>query len=507
MIDPRTPVIAGVGQVNQTVDIADLSAVRSPVGLLVDAARLADAESRGLLSRCDTIAVVQIGSWRYANPARIVARELGLEPKSHIMSSIGGNSSQLLANEMAAAIQRGERDVVLIGGGESLQAKRKARKAGIDLQFEISDDESCNEIYGMDKPGTSETENAHGAFAPTQVYPLFETALRASAGRSVEEHQQFIGDLWAHFSAVASQNPHAWSRQAHSAKEIYEATPNNRIVTFPYTKLMNSNIDVDQGAAILLSSYGTARAAGIPDEQLVFLHAGADAHDHWYFSSRDSLSESVAIGVVVRSALSAASIGLDDIARFDLYSCFPAAVQLAMKSIGLAGLKAGDTRPLTVTGGLSFGGGPLNNYSTHGIAQMTEVLRADPGSFGLTTALGWYATKHSCGIWSTTPPKNGFTRVPESETQALVDATPMRNALIEYSGKATVEATAVPFTREGEPRLGIVIALTDAGERVLANVHEPDALKSMCTDGWENRVVDVVNHGGVAATNRIGELA
>ena len=271
--------MVGVGQVNQR-DVAPSDA-RSPVGLFVDAARIAGGESHGLLPRCDTVAVVMIGSWGYPDPGALAATELGIEPRSTVLSSVGGNSPQLLVNEMAAAIARGERDVVLIGGGEVLQTRRRARKLGIDLEFEPPTAAPCATVIGVDRAGTNDTENAHGAYAPTQVYPLFETALRAAAGRSIDAHQRHIGELWASFSRAAAENPHAWSRQALTPNDIFDVTPDNRLVNFPYTKRMNSNIDVDQGAAVLLASYETARAAGVPDDQLVFLHAGADAHDHW----------------------------------------------------------------------------------------------------------------------------------------------------------------------------------------------------------------------------------
>jgi acetyl-CoA C-acetyltransferase len=494
--------VVGVGQVNQR-DVAPSDA-RSPVGLFVDAARIAGAESRGLLGRCDTVAVVMIGSWGYPDPAALAAAELGIQPRSTVMSSVGGNSPQLLVNEMAAAIARSERDIVLIGGGEVLQTRRRARRIGIDLEFEPPNSPPCPTIIGSDKAGTNDIENAHGAYAPTQVYPLFETALRAAAGRSIDEHQHHIGDLWSEFSRVAADNPHAWSRVPLTADEIAAVSSDNRMVNFPYTKRMNSNIDVDQGAAVLLTSYETATAAGVPADQLVFLHAGADAHDHWWVSERASIGESVAIGVVARAALAAAGIGVDDVARFDLYSCFPSAVQMAMHSIGLAGRKGGDDRPLTVTGGLCFGGGPLNNYPTHAMARMVELLRADPGSFGLTTALGWYATKHSCGIWSTTPPANGFVRVDPAITQASVDATPRREYIASYDGAATIEATAVPFDRDGNPTMAIVTALCDDGTRVWANVHDNDAMLSMTTAPWEGRVATIA--AGDHA-NRVEDIA
>ena len=326
MIDPRTPVLAGVGQCDQRRP-ADEAA--SPIELFARAARLAADDAGGnLLARADTVATVAIVSWPYADPSRVVASELGIEPRHTVVSTTGGNSPQLLLNELATRIQRGDTDVVLLGGGETIHTRWRARREPrVELGWPTDDGAPCPDVIGVEQAGTDAWEMAHGLVAPTNVYPLFETALRAEAGRSVAEHQQATGALWAHFAAVAAGNEHAWSRHAYRGDEIVEATPENRMVVFPYTKRMCANIDVDQGAAVLLCSYEAARAAGVADEQLVFLHAGADAHDHWWPSTRASLAQSVAIGVITRAALHAAGLTVDDVARFDLYSCFPSAVQ------------------------------------------------------------------------------------------------------------------------------------------------------------------------------------
>src|SRR5258708_6459090 len=147
--------------------------------------------------------------------------------------------------------------------------------------------------------------------------PLFETALRAQLGHDVEQHQRYVSELWSQFAGVAATNPHAWSRVAYSPDEIRTVTVDNRTVCFPYPKRMCANIDVDQGAAVLLCSYESARAAGIDDDRIVFLHAAAEAHDRWYFTERWSLTESPAIASAGAAVLDATATGIDDIAHFD----------------------------------------------------------------------------------------------------------------------------------------------------------------------------------------------
>jgi acetyl-CoA C-acetyltransferase len=498
MIDPRTPVVVGVGEVDQRVDAAE---AREPIALFADAVRAADADTGRpgtLLARVDTVAAVHIVSWPYADAGARVAQQLGIEPRRTVTSTVGGNSPQLLVNEMAAAIVAGDANVVVIGGGESMHARWRARREPrVHLEWPVDHGTPCPNVIGDRRPGTNDFEQAHSAVAPTHIYPLFETALRAAAGRTVVAHQAVIGALWSRFAAVAAGNPHAWSRTAYSADEITTPTGENRMVVFPYTKRMCANIDVDQGAAVLLCSYEAARDAGIADDRIVFLHSGADAHDHWFVTERYALAEAPAIGIATRAALGAANIGVDDIARFDLYSCFPAAVEMAMHELGLRGVEHGDDRPLTVTGGLGFAGGPVNNYPTHGIARMVDACRADPDSYGLTTALGWYATKHSVGVWSSRAPER-FTRVDPAGTQAEADALPGRVPSGLFEGSMTIEATSVVMERDGQPSVAIVAGLLADGRRGLANSRDADVMAAMTREGWEGRTVDVGNDG---ATN------
>jgi acetyl-CoA C-acetyltransferase len=227
----------------------------------------------------------------------------------------------------------------------------------------------------------------------------------------------------------------------------------------------------------------------VPEERIVFMHAAAEATDHWFVTERQSLAASPAIAACGRAAFGAAHVGIDDVAHFDLYSCFPSAVQIGRDALGIA---PGDTRPLTVTGGLGFAGGPVNNYPTHGIATMVERLRNEPDAFGCTTALGWYVSKHAVALWSARPPADAFT---VAHPQAEVDALPKRQPAGMVDATATVEATSVAFERDGSPSLAIVSALLDNGTRALANTRDPDTLEAMTTEPWEGRAVKITNDG------------
>ncbi|HEX7167435.1 MAG TPA: hypothetical protein VF230_10690, partial [Acidimicrobiales bacterium] len=189
-----------------------------------------------------------------------------------------------------------------------------------------------------------------------------------------------------------------------------------------------------------------------------------------------------------RSVFEAAGIGADDVAYVDLYSCFPAAVQIAAAELGIDAWDA--SRVPTLTGGLTFGGGPGNNSSTHAIAQVVAALRADGGSgaFGLVTALGWYVTKHSMGVYGSTPPPNGFHW---ASPQAEVDALPRRRVVADHQGPATVEAYTVLHDRDGAPSQGVAALVLADGRRTWANTADADLLTVMVTDDLCDRVAAV----------------
>jgi acetyl-CoA C-acetyltransferase len=270
----------------------------------------------------------------------------------------------------------------------------------------------------------------------------------------------------AGFSSVAAANPYSWFREARTAQQIATAGPDNRYIGFPYPKFMNAIMDVDQGAALLMTSAAEARRLKVPEEKWVYLHGCGDASDHWFISERVDYHSSPAIRAVGERALSMAGVGIGDIAHIDLYSCFPSAVEIGRDMLGIA---QDDPRPLTVTGGLPYFGGPGNNYVGHSIAAMVEKLRADRGSLGLVTANGWYVTKHAAGVYSSAPPEREWRRADPKIDQRAIDAQPHPPFTTMPGGDATVETYTVVFDHDGAPELGIVVGRTPDGARFLAN--------------------------------------
>jgi acetyl-CoA C-acetyltransferase len=491
-VDPRTPVIIGAGQIAQHTDNIDEALDPSLLMCSAIGEATADAGLRSIPNP-QSIRVVNLLTWRYGDPGYLIAQQLGLSPDETAYTTMGGQSPQALVNATADDIVTGRLDLAILAGGEARRTRVRARKAEHELNWPSAPEGQVPRTMGDDLVLNHPAELERGLMMPVQIYPMFESAIRAHAGRSPDEHLQLISELWSRFSAVAAHNPDAWSQQERTPEEIRTPSQTNRMVGLPYTKYMNSNNDVDMAAAVIMCSAEKGAALGVPRDRWVFVHAGTDCHEHPFISNRWSFAETPAIAAGGRRALELAGCSIDDIALVDLYSCFPSAVELGAQSLGL-----GLERQLTRTGGLSFAGGPWNNYVMHAIATMVHDLRGNPGERGLVWANGGYVTKHSFGIYSTEPPANGFH---SAQPQEEIDSQPRRELAppLEAAGEATIEAYTVMHSREGEPETAIAACLLGDGRRAWGTSGDVGLAKAMCDGEWVGRLVSLTEAGDLLA--------
>ncbi len=286
---------------------------------------------------------------------------------------------------------------------------------------------------------------AAGLIAPVHLYALFESVLAQRSGRDFAQQRAHLGRLMAPFTQVAAAHPDAWFPQSRTPAELSDISPENRLITEPYAKNLCAMFAVDQGAAVVVTSLAAARAAGV-DGEAVFCWSGAACTDVWFPAARPDPGTSPAMKVSTSGALAAAGVGVDDVSAFDLYSCFPCAVELGIEALGV---DSRDERRFTVTGGLPYFGGPGNNYSLHAVATMVDRLRQHGGT-GLVTALGWYLTKHAAGVYGAGPPPGGWRHGDTAAAQTAIDATAVEIAT-DVTGRAVVLAATVG-TGHGGPR-------------------------------------------------------
>ncbi len=473
----RVPVIVGVGQVTDTTSPPE--SARSPLQMMLDAARLAAADSgagEALWGALDSITVIRLFAdtvprfaspfGKLVNPPWSVARRLGAQHATDLVyPPQGGDSPQVLLARACERIARGESQAALIVGGEALRTELAAKRAGLALQWGEDAPTLPDGLGGVKDMYTAE-EEAHGMRSAIAMYALIGQALRGAAGQTVDAYREASARLFAGFAAVAKANPLATRRAGYSAEAISTLTQDNPYVGFPFTKLMTASAFIDQSAAFIVVSEARADELGVPQDRRVYLHGSAAAHDEWFVSERPRLDESPAMRLCAQHALAQAGRSLADVSHLDIYSCFPSVVQIACKELGLS---PEDPRGLTVTGGLPYFGGPGNNYVTHAIAEMVQRVRGQPGSYGLVMANGGLVTKEAVGIYSTMRPEKSFVRESASLIQDQIDRMPKQELDHEPRGEAVIETYAVLHGKSGPERCVLFGKLVSTGARFLAN--------------------------------------
>ncbi|MDA0791068.1 MAG: hypothetical protein O2780_16610 [Proteobacteria bacterium] len=479
MTNLKTPVIVGVSHLEQR--ISNWQDGKEPLELMIEAAAAAlrDASDQDLAPEVDAVHTIK-GRWWYENPARVVADTLDMRDVETGLSSLGGNMVQYVLSQSALDIQSGKQSMVVITGAECGNVLAKAGRAGERVTWQTAPG-TPDRLFDKGGFGANTHEREVGLGGATTWYALFENALRAANGETIDAHMKRVSEMWAGFSEVAADNPDAWIRQASSAEEIRTHSRNNRPVTFPYPKLMNANNNVDQAAALVLCDTQTATRLGIPESSWIYPWAATHGTDTEQVSHRDNLHSSPAIRIAGRRCLELADTGVADLDYVDVYSCFPSAVQVSVNELGL-----GYDRALTVTGGLTFGGGPLNNYVMHAIVRMVRLLRSDREAVGFVTSNGGLLTKHAFGLYSARPPRLPFQY---EDCQAEIDQFPSRE-VVDHIGDAVIESYVVVYGADG-PAKGIVAALTDTGARTWAMTADTDIMASMTREEYIGRRVTI----------------
>ncbi|MGE3328974.1 MAG: hypothetical protein AB7N61_26565, partial [Acidimicrobiia bacterium] len=368
----------------------------------------------------------------------------------------------------AARIASGEISAALILGGEARWTAGRLKRAQLNPAW-------ITDLGDGDVESVSTYPDEMGAEArifngTPPAYALMEDALRHSLGRTVSEHRDHIAELWERFSAVAVDNPWAWDRVAHSATEIREPSPTNRMIAFPYTKAMVANNTVDMASALLLCSTELAAQFGVDRDALVFPNVVTKSHETWQVASRQHLDRLPAVKAAGDRAMTLAGISIEDLTHIDLYACFPSIVQMTARELGID-----ITRQLTITGGLGFAAAAIGNAVGHSMAAMVPLVRN--GGIGFIHGNGGLANTHTFGIYSASPPEQ-FTF---ENAQHLVSTERCEALPDDYAGRVDIDAATVVYDREG-PTHAIVGVGIDHRRRWIVST-ETELMDAVCDEG------------------------
>lgn len=465
MDENRIPVIVAVGEALDRPE--PLDEALEPVALMEQALRDAERDSgQSILAGIDSLEVVGLVSWRYSNPAKSLCERLDIAPTSIANESMGGETPIRLLHQACLRIQSGEHTVCAIVGGEAQNSVTKARRAGIRLDWTplVSKEDAVK--VDFDRLPLRREARRLGISDPVHIYPFYELALQATEGKTPKQGHEESALLWSEFSEVAATNPCAWIKENPTKEDIAEISDTNRMITFPYPKFMVANPSVNQAAAIIVASLAWAKEQGIGDEQLVFLKGGAAAHEPGDFLERDRYDRSAAQSAVLESAGRIAG-GAEAIDFAEFYSCFPVVPKLAARALPLRM----DVKP-TVTGGLTFFGGPMNNYMSHATCAMVRRVRSKSKSTGLLYGNGGVVSKHHAIVVSSEMPDTPLN--PEYHVVPAFESVPPFNE--SPAGKGTIETYTVKYDPKGKPTYGLVIGRDQTGQRFVAKVREDDAV-------------------------------
>jgi acetyl-CoA C-acetyltransferase len=463
--EDRIPVIIGVGEIIDRPK--EIAAGLEPLALLEQALKRAEQDSGGRwLGEIGSLDIVNFLSWRYRDPAAELGARLGIKPAHAYYGPVGGESPIRYLHEAAQRIARGECSVAAVCGAEAQSTATKAERAGLTLPWTpfAHDVPEPKRGAAFQKPAAVKL----GVFRPVTVYPLYEAATAAHWGQTPREAMAESGQLCSTYSDVATQNPHAWLKRRYSAAEITAPAPDNRLIAWPYTKLMVANPTVNMGAAVLMTSLAKARAAGIAEERLIHVWGGAAAEEPRDYLVRDQFFESHAQNAVLGAVMDLAGGDGSAFDAIELYSCFPCVPKMARRTLGLSA----DLQP-TVTGGLTFFGAPLNTYMTHAACAMVRKLR-DGARLGLLYGQGGFVTKHHALVLSRLAPPAPLAQDTSVQAEADRHRGAVPDFVTEAGGKGSVESFTVIYGRNSEVEHGVVMLRTAENARALARVPAGD---------------------------------
>jgi acetyl-CoA C-acetyltransferase len=459
-LDPRTPVIVGAGVASQRLD--EPGAGLEALDLMLAAARTA-AEDTGaprILQALQRIAVPQ-GNWHYSDPARILAQRLDAPRAETVLVGLG-IPQQTPFNDAYTAIRSGTLDVALIVGGEAGRRAAIARRHGVEVVDTVQEDAKPDDLQLPTDEIVTQIEIDGGITTAMEPFAIIDSALRWAEGRSLDQHRDEIARLYAGFNAVAARFPHADFPEPRDAAFIREPSPANRPFAFPYNKWHCAQMHVDQAAALLVCSLEVAERLGVDPGRVVFPLVALESSFMLPLSRRLEIHRWQAMEVLGRAAVQHLGHPLTAIPLAEIYSCYPAAIRVQQRALGLPP----DGVP-TITGGEPFAGGPWNNFVLQTTAAMVERLRAERGAKGLVSTVSGLLNKPGLAVYATEPGPFLVADLAEEADRA----TARVEAIAGYRGPARVAAYTVTY-QQMTPAKCTMIADTPGGQRCMASCHD-----------------------------------
>ncbi len=475
-MNKRTPVVVGLGIIQQhgTYDELDEALI------LMEKATLQAIDDCGNPKITNFIDIIDIpkGFWAYRDPGKWIGEKHGFQHAKTSVNKIGVLQQHLI-NSAALRIQNGEIRGGLILGGESrakMIAALKEKKDFKELELNTNPDmyvKAKDDLYGP-----QEAENL-GLMA-VGYYAVLESAMRAHKQHTLKEHEDYLSKMYADFSEIAAKNPHAWNRNEYQPNEISQPSAKNKPIAYPYNKLHNTSWNVNQASAMIIIDEEIADKLQIPQNKRSYPLASSETNHMLALIERPSFVSSAGLRLSAAYMNKKISNYGKSPSIVDLYSCFPVAIQQCENVLELD-----SSVPKTITGGMPFAGGPLNNYMLHATVQALLLLRQNPDNIALITGISGMMTKQAFGLWSGLK-LDEFTHLDTTEEAEKIDLP--KDISTVKSGDGHVIGYTVLFDQLDVVKA--VIYIEDLqGKRKVVTSNEVDILKNMREEEWVGKAI------------------
>ena len=410
------PVLVGIGSLQQKGSFEQLDEAL----ILMEQATLKaidDTNAPDIKNYIDEIQIPK-GFWDYRNPGKWIAEKHGFSKPMTSIAKIG-ILQQSLINSACKKIIDGEIRASLIVGGEARHKMIQALKEGLTYEEMSLTENPDHYVKAKEDLYVTEEIDALGMMA-VGYYAIIESAMRYKDKKSLREHEDFLGNYYERFSQIASKNPHAWNHKIFTAEEIKTPSSKNQRIAYPYNKLHNSSWNVNQASALILTSDEIADKLKIPADKRVYPLISSETNHMIGVIQRPDLTAPIGLKLAADYLLDEAAKNNIEPTFYELYSCFPIAVQLFAKALSIP-----DNIDKTITGGMPFAGGPLNNYMLHATAQALMKIRENNSEVALITGVSGMMTKQALAIWGKNPAMNFASKDVTKEAEKLELPVPM----------------------------------------------------------------------------------
>ena len=371
----------------------------------------------------------------------------------------------------------GASEVAVVVGGEAKRWARDRERAGHAPTETAQPGAVPDVLRQRGGPILEPVEVAHRLWDPVQQYAMIDNALRAAEGLTPAGQRAQIDALWERMSDVSSTNPDAAFGGHRDAAWLGTPSPDNRPLAFPYNKWHSTQWTVNQAAALVICSVDAARRAGVPEDRWVFPLVGLESSHAVSVLCRRRIGAWPAMEVLGGTAAARIGRRLDEVEVVELYSCFPSAVRVQQRELGLPL----DGTP-TVTGGMAFAGGPFNNAVLQSVAAVVPRLRADPGALGAVTTVSGLLTKPGLGVWSARPDgRPPLLSDLAYEVASVTEVVEAVESLDGYEGPGTVATYTVTYDGMDPVRV-VAVCDTADGRRCVAFSEDPDLAATACAE-------------------------